>query len=170
MKGQTTGATVYTLPVDGVKNCIKCGHAKALVAFMPGTKCLDGRRNVCRDCYNGQRRGNPASAAWRKKYSSTVEGRFNKAKWLAHERGYEFSLSIEQYSAIVVQPCHYCHDAFGERVKLGVGLDRLHNSIGYAIGNVVSCCGRCNRLKSDWMTPAEALAAVEAILRVRGLK
>lgn len=167
---RTAGASIHVLQIPGqgsAKLCKKCRHPKQLSAFQTDKKCLDGRRNVCRECNNTLRNGKPETAEWRRKYNGTPAGRFRKAKWIARERGFEFTLSFDQYVALVSLPCHYCRDRLGDRTKLGVGLDRLNNSVGYVVGNVVSCCGTCNRMKSDWMTPEEAHAAVEAILQLR---
>lgn len=42
------------------------------------------------------------------------------------------------------KPCHYCGYAI-----FTIGLDRIDNSDGYRIGNVVSCCSLCNRSKNN---------------------
>lgn len=172
MRTKSAGAVVRLLPnsEDSQKTCIKCGTPKFLRDFAKSKRCLDGHRNVCRECHNSRRRGSKLVAAWQHKYGTTPAGRYRKARWLAHERGFEFELTFEQYSALISQPCYYCHDRFGEFVKRGVGLDRLNSNIGYILGNVVSSCGRCNRLKSDWMSPEEAQAVVDIILKMRGLK
>jgi len=146
-----------------VKNCIKCGLDKPLALFRPNKRLKDGRSNVCYECHNKK----PATIAGRHKYVGTARGRYQKAKWVARDRELEFTLSLESYTILVSQPCYYCKGKLGEPVKKGCGLDRLNSNVGYVIGNVVSCCGVCNRMKSDWMTPEEAQVAVDAILRLR---
>ncbi len=150
--------------VEKEKNCVKCHHDKKLSDFRPNKRLADGRSNVCYDCHNNSR----GVVAGKRNYAVTVKGRYNKAKWVARDRELDFTLTFDQYAVLVSQPCYYCKGRLCGQTRRGVGLDRLRNEIGYVLGNVVSCGGRCNRMKSDWMTPEETLAAVDAILRLRG--
>lgn len=43
-------------------------------------------------------------------------------------------------------PCFYCG---GPLNPTGTGLDRKTPSKGYVLGNVVSCCGKCNEAKNS---------------------
>lgn len=61
----------------------------------------------------------------------------------ARYRGHEFCLTFEEFMLFWKKPCYYC-DA---EISL-IGLDRVDNSRGYAIGNVVSCCKVCNVAKA----------------------
>lgn len=60
------------------------------------------------------------------------------------KRGIEFLLSKEQFMAFWRKPCYYC----GYKIKT-IGLDRVDNSKGYELGNIVACCALCNQAKSD---------------------
>lgn len=74
----------------------------------------------------------------------------------AKKRGYEWGLLDEQVKDLTKKPCHYCgvepkqtwkperhtHGAFVYN-----GLDRVDNSKGYIVENVVPCCEACNRAK-----------------------
>lgn len=42
--------------------------------------------------------------------------------------------------------CEYCGDVIGPG---GHGVDRIDSSKGYMLGNIVTCCKRCNAAKSD---------------------
>jgi len=53
------------------------------------------------------------------------------------------NLTEEILGKIISKPCYYC----GEQEKLR-GLDRVNSAKGYFLNNVVSCCLRCNRMKS----------------------
>lgn len=157
-------ATVHILPgVVQKRICNKCGDDKPLKDFRPRPGAAGDKGNTCYKCHNL----NPVVIAGRRKYVETARGRYQKARFVARERELEFFLSLEAYSALVSQPCYYCKGKLGQPVKRGCGLDRLNSRIGYVTGNVVSCCGICNRMKSDWMTPEETLIAVEAILQFR---
>lgn len=73
---------------------------------------------------------------------------------LAHRRGLELSLSRKAVYDFTQMPCHYCGAVPSNRVRYKKnkwfvynGLDRIDNSIGYEIGNVVPCCWKCNVAK-----------------------
>ena len=72
----------------------------------------------------------------------------------ARKRGLVFELTLEQAYELFKKHCFYC-GAEPSYIKEGRepftynGIDRLHNHLGYIEGNVVACCGLCNRAKSD---------------------
>lgn len=101
------------------------------------------------------------------KYRSTKPSRrFSRAKGSAKNRELEFTLTFEQYEALIALPCFYCNGELGIS-RTGIGLDRLDNSKGYTIDNVVSCCGDCNRTRGDRFTPEETKIMIETILHFR---
>jgi 5-methylcytosine-specific restriction endonuclease McrA len=70
----------------------------------------------------------------------------------AVQRGYEFSLTLQDVDTIVSQDCHYCGQPPSMVKKrannfLHNGIDRKDNNLGYIIDNVVPCCKVCNRIK-----------------------
>lgn len=75
----------------------------------------------------------------------------------AYDRGHEFTLSDSEFDALTKDDCFYC-GVEPRQVNKGLsksgpylynGIDRLDNRKGYIAGNVVSCCGQCNRLKGS---------------------
>lgn len=96
--------------------------------------------------------------------------RLSTARSLAKKRGFEWALTLEQYSEIIKNPCYYCANKLGAPVQKGSGLDRLDCKIGYVIDNVVSCCEFCNVVKHDKLTPEEMKAAVKAVIEIRESK
>jgi len=60
------------------------------------------------------------------------------------KRGYEFTLTKEQYEELIYKPCYLC----GFKNIVGNGLDRQDTSIGYTIENVLPCCSTCNMMKA----------------------
>jgi hypothetical protein len=75
----------------------------------------------------------------------------------AKSRNYEFTLTKDQTKALILSNCFYCNvqpsntktnKDTGFELKYN-GIDRKNNNIGYIPENVVSCCKRCNYLKSD---------------------
>jgi hypothetical protein len=103
-----------------------------------------------------------------KKYNSSLKGRFNTTKGNAKRRGKNFTLSFEDFCNTIIEPCYYCNNKLGEKSTMGSGLDRLDNNKGYEIGNVKSCCGNCNQIKGEILNVEETMAAVKAILKIRG--
>ncbi len=63
--------------------------------------------------------------------------------------------------------CHYCHNELPQR---GSGMDRVDNSIGYLISNVVPCCTVCNKIRGDNLTHEETVVAIKAVLDFRNRK
>ena len=59
------------------------------------------------------------------------------------KRDFECNLSVEDMIKIMNQPCVYC----GDTNK--IGCDRIDNSKGHTIDNVVPCCVDCNKARSD---------------------
>lgn len=97
----------------------------------------------------------------------TPARRMSTAKSMAKKRGHIWTLTLEQYSEIIKNPCYYCENQLGEPVKKGSGLDRMDCNKGYEIDNAVSCCSFCNGLKSDKLTPEETVVIVQALLNHR---
>lgn len=75
----------------------------------------------------------------------------------AKKKGYSFKLTEKQFSEITKQDCFYCgakpSNVTGRKRKSGNyiynGLDRVDNTKGYTIDNVVPCCRFCNNAKSN---------------------
>lgn len=72
---------------------------------------------------------------------NSLSYRYSKYKQSAKTRGYEFSLTVDEFKLLLADKCHYC----GTGGKVGV--DRIDNSIGYVFKNCVPCCWECNKFK-----------------------
>ena len=94
----------------------------------------------------------------------SLAGRYKALKYIAKQRGYECQLSKADLAYLVMQPCHYCGQPLSQT---GCGLDRVNNSVGYSLGNVVPCCAACNKIKGDNLTYAEMKVAMAAVLEHR---
>lgn len=72
-------------------------------------------------------------------------------------RGLAWKLSKEECLSLFTSNCFYCgtppNTTIGREFYNGSftynGIDRKNNLIGYVLDNCVSCCGFCNRKKSD---------------------
>lgn len=110
-------------------------------------------RPLCRDCYDGV-----SCHGW-DEFSSLVsfvpttrgedqipikQRTYEVFKAKAAERRLEVTLTVEQFSALQVEPCFYC----GRKKRTsGFGIDRYDNSKHYTPENSMSCCWPCNHAK-----------------------
>ncbi len=66
----------------------------------------------------------------------------------------EFRISVDEFSKLILDDCFYC----GQKPKIKThvgghvrnGIDRVDNAKDYIAGNVVTCCGSCNKLKGSF--------------------
>lgn len=87
--------------------------------------------------------GNSIKAKNRKRaFGQTLSGKYLRYKSGAKQRGISFELTSEEFGQFWQKPCHYC----GDKIST-ICLDRVDNSKGYIMGNVVPCCVRHNRMK-----------------------
>ena len=100
--------------------------------------------------------------------------RYSQYKKGASSRNYSFDLTYEEFKRIVLKDCWYCGAPPATRKRIShktgrpklvipnSGIDRIDNSQGYHILNVVPCCSRCNRAKNT-MTQQEFIDLTNAI-------
>jgi len=69
---------------------------------------------------------------------------YNQRKGNAKRRSLIFRITKEEFMEFWNTSCGYC----GSKVN-GVCLDRVDNTKGYIMGNVVQCCKWCNVMKLD---------------------
>lgn len=131
-------------------NCI-CDCSKE--CLVRGNSLRRGRTKSC-----GCMSGTFASAALSKEPGlSNVNQLYNTYKNQARRREYEWKLSLEEFREIIKENCYYCGieplqkiivpNISGERVLLYNGIDRVNNTIGYTMDNIVPACGTCNIAK-----------------------
>ena len=69
---------------------------------------------------------------------------FKKYRQRSPKRGLSFSLTSKDFRDNIEKPCYYCGDSYD-----GIGFDRVVNTHGYHIDNIVPCCPICNRMKNS---------------------
>lgn len=90
----------------------------------------------------------------------------------AENRNYTFNLTKEQFRNITSCSCHYCGIESSRKYQpresfngpyICNGIDRIDNTKGYEIDNVVPCCDICNRAK-QCMTYTEFIAWIKRLI------
>lgn len=89
------------------------------------------------------------------------------------KRGLEWNLNENEFLGLTQMACFYCDSPpLNTIIRQGKtvfynGVDRINSDQGYIKENVVSCCGTCNRMKSD-LPKAEFLNHIMRIARKHG--
>lgn len=85
---------------------------------------------------------------------------YSEYKNRADKKGLAFELTKDDYRKVCGGACLYCGKASsGAHTN---GIDRVDNTKGYTVDNVVPCCSKCNYMKRD-MTQEEFAAACAAV-------
>lgn len=90
--------------------------------------------------------------------------RWTAAKNTAKRRMLEWCIPLSEYLEFLRKPCYYCD---GRLSQIGCGLDRVDNSKGYLISNVVPACGPCNKMRGNYVTSDEMRVAMQAVKELR---
>ena len=76
--------------------------------------------------------------------NENIDYHYSNYKRSAAAKQLAFEIDKETFITLVKSPCHYC----GIVQEKGFnGLDRMDSTVGYVIGNCVSCCEMCNYMK-----------------------
>lgn len=106
---------------------------------------------------------------------------YNNYKKAAKRRGYDFTLSKNEFYNLLNGDCDYCglepHMIWKgtKRTIIDIskfkynGVDRVNNNEGYKIENVVSCCKFCNNAKNT-MTTEEFFVWVNRVVSFQNNK
>ena len=77
----------------------------------------------------------------------------------------KWSLTLEDYTQEISQGCFYCGKGLLNHV--GTCLDRIDNSKGYTLDNVLPCCGICNQTRNEHWSVEETQAMILEGLKIR---
>lgn len=125
----------------------ECGEAKVLC----GTDVSQGKTKSCGCVHWTSKRSH-----WLPRGEASFNSLYKAYQYGAKSRSLNFSLTREEFGRLTKEPCTYCgvnpYKEFtgtnkGSSAYLYNGLDRVNNSEGYVVGNVVSCCQICNQAK-----------------------
>jgi hypothetical protein len=156
-----------------MKLCRGCRQTLPATLFWKSKSHKDGLGTYCKPCDNGRHRHwyryRDRKAA-RASGKATLYTRFHHAKCMARKRKLLWAISFEDYCWLQSLNCFYCDEWFCKERKSGTGLDRIDNSKGYVLQNVVTACGACNTIRSNYLTLEEAQVAIQAALLFRYTK
>lgn len=136
------------------RECVVCG--KTYVGYGRQKRCPDCKYK-CRYCggplqEDGEIRDGrckPCEAKLHRVHNKTISARLTYAKYHAKRRKIVFGLTREEFEQLATSPCDYCGHIDN---TVGYGIDRLDESQGYVMGNVVPCCSLCNWLRATAIT------------------
>lgn len=162
-----------------MKHCPICNEDKPTTDFYRASNGMP--RGICKSCHNQsvikwqKTDGKDSRLASRKKYGSSDKGKAAKKRlrqsihsrfkaMLAGSKNRELLCDIteEQFGNLTDSNCTYCD---GPLPLSGIGLDRIDDLKGYVQGNVLPCCGECNRIRSDVYTVEETKRFVGPSIR-----
>lgn len=89
---------------------------------------------------------------------------FSKSKLIAKRRKLSWDIEFKDYLDLRARKCYYCNENLNET---GIGLDRIDNSLGYSLKNVLPCCRNCNLVRHTILTVEETVIAMKAVLEYR---
>jgi len=152
----------------------RAGHNRS-GAMMWLCECSCGGKKVINGVY--LRNGHTRSCGCLNKFQpglGNMRALISNYKAKAKARGHDWELTEKQFREITQKDCYYCgmrpnqiHRAKNHNGNYVYnGIDRVDNSKGYTIDNVVSCCKICNRAKGD-LTIQEFKSWVERISKFK---
>ena len=116
------------------KACSKCGLNQSLSCFHKNGSSYSSQCKTCRHASNRK---------YRRKFNHKEKYRNYIYRSITTDR--ELSISYEEFLDLVTNySCYYCGLDNDQ-----LGLDRVDNSQGYTLENVVPCCRPCNVAKND---------------------
>jgi len=72
--------------------------------------------------------------------------KYDYYKYRAKKLNLVFDLTVNDFEILTKNPCFYCRRSS----ILGIGLDRINSSLGYAASNIVTCCSECKYMKGSF--------------------
>ena len=143
------------------RTCRACGFTGLTTSFY--RRSGGYYRYECTPCWRrGQAERRRQSREEDPSYIERLAHRYSNVQSRALHYGHAFTLTKEQFAALINQPCGYCG---GATPKTSGGLDRMDNTRGYELDNVIPCCVFCNKLKGARFT-ADEMHLLGATLRL----
>jgi hypothetical protein len=142
------------------KTCIKCNKIKPLTEFYKDRCRPDGYRGECKSCryiYESSPKNKQRKRERERRLQATPKYRLKKYKVGAKARKIDWGLTEGEFMSFWQRPCRYCNSPIET-----IGLDRIDNTEGYSLPNVIPCCTVCNKMKGT-LTMNEFIAQCIAV-------
>ena len=102
---------------------------------------------------------------YQKTIRNTPKRKYSQGVKSAKDRNLLWTIDFVDYVQIITQPCHYCKTSLEKWG--GSSLDRVDNSLGYMLINVLPCCGTCNNIRNNFLSVKEMEVAMAAVVEFR---
>lgn len=136
------------------KKCSKCLEHKPFSCFSKNP--TNGYYHAyCKQC----------SCSMSRVYNLQPSNRFKTAKTKAFKKSRVWEISYIDWNNLIDQGCFYCKVDLATSV--GSSLDRIDNSRGYTLDNVLPCCTTCNKIRNTFLSVDEMTIAMQAVLAYR---
>lgn len=118
--------------------------------------------------------GKPSTYKIKDRSRISLKNLLGSYRCAARNNSRQFDLDIEQFELLTSLQCLYCRRPTEQRhrFKDGVyvynGFDRVDSARGYTSDNVVPCCIRCNRMKTN-MSYKEFIGQIMKIAALHGV-
>lgn len=137
-----------------MKHCIDCNTE------------INTRATRCPNCRADHRKLVQKKNKDKYQYHKLPKNKYTRYKRGAERRGLIFNITYEEFLNHWQSPCKYCNDPIDT-----VGLDRIDNSLGYTLDNIVDCCTVCNFMKhkmsaEDFINKCKQIAGVSLLEQV----
>lgn len=152
------------------KKCTSCKELKLFSNFYKMKTGKYGLKSTCIPCYlvyQREKRNLPEAIQKRKKSMYRINRALKTRYWAMLSRHKKFSgkvIEFDEYSILIKNNCYYCKSLLPEA---GIGLDRINNTIGYTINNVIPCCANCNMTRGDRYSIEEMKCMIGALISFR---
>lgn len=155
LKIENENFKVLSIDEEGTKKNTR--HTRYFVQCKKCGKVFSRRASVIRTSLNSIQCSNCRRNRNGKSLNTLQYKAYCYYKSSAIKRDLEWNLSEEQFKKLIQGNCKYCNNtpskkqtvSYKDTFELINGIDRINSSKGYTIENCVSCCTRCNIMKSD---------------------
>lgn len=147
---------VIGIDTEGTKKNTR--HTKYFVQCKKCGKIFSRRASVIRNSLNSIQCSNCRHVRYNKPLNVLEYKAYCYYRTGAKNRNLEWNLTEEQFKTLIKGNCVYCGSEAINRKTVSYkneyekinGIDRIDSKKGYNIDNCVSCCSKCNLMKSDF--------------------
>ena len=147
---------VLGIDIEGTKKNTR--HTKYFVQCKKCGKIFSRRASVIRNSLNSIQCSNCRHIRYNKPLNVLEYKAYCYYRAGARSRGLEWNLTEEQFKKLIKDNCAYCGEKATKRKTVAYkdeyeeinGIDRIDSTKGYTIGNCISCCSKCNLMKSNF--------------------